>query len=152
MDECSTGTHYAPELPNIVEVEDQFIKSLTVELMREAKHNTPFRKIFGETATQLLAIHLLRRHAIVTPKINDRTYGISQNKPRDVLDYIRGNLDKEVSLASLAKLVEMSDYHFARMFKQLIGLAPHQYIAQCRMEEAMKLLKCTNLSVLPNCK
>jgi AraC family transcriptional regulator len=35
----------------------------------------------------------------------------------------------------------MSQYHFARLFKKLIGLTLHQYVIQCRIERALQLLQ-----------
>jgi AraC family transcriptional regulator len=42
-----------------------------------------------------------------------------------VIAYIHAYLDQDLSLAELASLVQLSPYHFARLFKQSTGLAPH---------------------------
>lgn len=41
----------------------------------------------------------------------------------------------------MAQLVDLSNYYFARQFKQSTGLAPHQYVTQQRIEKAKRLLK-----------
>jgi AraC family transcriptional regulator len=41
----------------------------------------------------------------------------------------------------------MSEYHFAREFKRSLGLTPKQYLTQCRIEEARRLLQTTGLKI-----
>lgn len=64
-----------------------------------------------------------------------------------VIEFIHKNLDKDLSLVSLAAVVTMSHYHFARSFKGVMGITPHQYIIQHRMEWAKQLLANTQLSI-----
>jgi AraC family transcriptional regulator len=41
----------------------------------------------------------------------------------------------------------MSEYHFARTFKQIMGVAPHRFLIERRIEHAEGLLRTTSLSV-----
>lgn len=41
----------------------------------------------------------------------------------------------------------MSPYHFVRMFKRWVGLAPHQYVIRRRLERGKELLKGTDLPI-----
>lgn len=41
----------------------------------------------------------------------------------------------------------MSEFHSAREFKRSLGLTPGQYLRQCRLEEARRLLRTTDLRV-----
>ena len=41
----------------------------------------------------------------------------------------------------------MSPYHFARVFKQSTGIAPHQFLMERRVECAKSLLRETDLSI-----
>ncbi|MEH1913155.1 helix-turn-helix transcriptional regulator [Nostoc sp.] len=42
----------------------------------------------------------------------------------------------------------MNSYSFCRWFKRLIGLSPHQYVIQCRIERAKFLLTYTQLPII----
>ncbi|MNP20508.1 Right origin-binding protein [compost metagenome] len=56
-------------------------------------------------------------------------------------DYIEGHLDQAISLGELAALCNLSEYHFARMFRESFGLPPHQYLLARRLATARKLLR-----------
>jgi len=45
----------------------------------------------------------------------------------------------------------MSQYHFSRIFKIHISVAPHQYLLQLRLRHAEKLIKYTDLPITDIC-
>lgn len=49
--------------------------------------------------------------------------------------------EENYSLASLAGQAAMSPYHFLRTFRQVVGLAPHQYLLRNRLHRAALRLK-----------
>jgi AraC family transcriptional regulator len=62
--------------------------------------------------------------------------------------YIEEHLDAGLSLEQLAAAAHLSVYHFARQFKAAIGLPPHQYVINRRVERARQLLQAgTDLSL-----
>jgi AraC family transcriptional regulator len=63
------------------------------------------------------------------------------------IDYINTHLDQELSLDQLCAIAKLSPYHFARSFKQMTGLSPHQYIICQRVERAKKLLLEAQMSI-----
>ena len=55
-------------------------------------------------------------------------------------EYLETHLSKNVSLEDLAQMAGLSPYHFSRVFRQEIGLPPHQYQIQARVARAKALL------------
>ena len=51
------------------------------------------------------------------------------------LVFIENNLKTEVSLADLARAAGYSEYHFLRIFKEVVGLTPGDYIRKRRLSE-----------------
>jgi AraC family transcriptional regulator len=47
---------------------------------------------------------------------------------------------EDLSLEVIAGELNISRYHFCRLFKQSIGITPYQYILQQRVEQAKMLL------------
>lgn len=62
-------------------------------------------------------------------------------KVRHVCQYIQGNVERKLTLASLAKEAELSRFHFQRIFKKILGITPRQYIEACRLERVRLSLR-----------
>jgi AraC family transcriptional regulator len=94
-----------------------------------------------------LAVHLLRQHTQVFIKPTAETSTLDGWKLQRLKDYIEAHLGEELTIATLATQIPMSQFHFARAFKAATGEAPHRYITQRRIERAKVLLSVTRLSV-----
>lgn len=65
-----------------------------------------------------------------------------------VKDYIYSNYDNaDLSIKKLSELVYMSHFHFLRVFKNVYGITPYQYLKRIRIERAKYLIKETNLPI-----
>ena len=104
-------------------------------------------KLYIESLRNLLAVHLLRNYnqAVVKPALEKRA--LDAYKLNKVKDFIEERLAEDLSIADLAAVVHMSQFHFARTFKAATGTSPHRYLTQRRIERAKVLLEVTRLSV-----
>jgi RNA polymerase sigma-32 factor len=87
----------------------------------------------------------IRRSCAARPPLPERSGGLLPYKLRRTTAYIQAHLAQELSLAQLASVAQTNPAHFARLFKHATGLAPHQYVIACRMEQAKRLLAETDL-------
>jgi len=71
--------------------------------------------------------------------------GLSPARTHRICEYIKSNLDQNISLEALAKMAGLSLNHFARSFKQTVGMPPHYYVLQRRIEYAQHMLRNTEL-------
>ena len=69
--------------------------------------------------------------------------GLAAHQRRHLIDYIEQHLDQPISLGELAGRCALSEYHFARMFRESFGLPPHQYLLARRLTRARELLRGT---------
>ncbi|MBC3198823.1 helix-turn-helix domain-containing protein [Pseudomonas poae] len=67
--------------------------------------------------------------------------GLAPYQRRRLVEYIEQHLHEPISLGLLAGLCALSEYHFARMFRQSFGLPPHQYLLARRLACARNLLR-----------
>ena len=83
----------------------------------------------------------------ITRLLKDSDYHSFSPVCLEVKKYIDENFRQELTLTDLANLVYVSPYHLAHVFKEEMGVPPIQYMIYCRIEEAKRLLKQSNLSV-----
>src|SRR5690606_12072370 len=62
-------------------------------------------------------------------------------------ELMRERLADDISLDELAAEAQLSPFHFARMFKQSVGVPPRVYLTQLRIEKACELLTLTDLPI-----
>jgi AraC family transcriptional regulator len=65
--------------------------------------------------------------------------------------YLREHLADQVQIKSLARLAALSPFYLIRMFKAHVGVPPHRYLTQVRIERAEELLRTSTLSVTQIC-
>jgi len=97
--------------------------------------------LYLDALANALAVQLLRHHA--TTQIHLPVYegGLPPRQLSQILDYIDAHLADDIKLADLAALLILSPFHFSRLFKQSVGLSPHQCLIQQRIERAKQLLR-----------
>jgi AraC family transcriptional regulator len=133
--------------PKLVAGIDPLIQQIALALKTSLEGDGTTTQLYGDTMANALAVHLLTHYSTHNPKLHLCHSGLSKCQLKRVLDHLHDSLDREVSLAELAAMVQMSSYHFARLFKQSIGIAPHQYHIRCRVDRAKQLLCDHNLSL-----
>lgn len=121
----------------------QIAQWLLVELQQQQIGS----RLYAESLTTMLMVHLLRNYSAVKPKIPDYKGGLARYKLRLAIAFIHENLDRDLRLKEIADLVTMSPYHFARMFKQSTGLTPHQYLVRQRLTKAQELLRSSEIAI-----
>lgn len=135
------------ELLPVLQTRDRKIDHLVQLFLSEMDNSDFSQKLYLQSLNNLLTIHLLRHYC--TRSIVLRAYegGLNQRSLRQVLEYIQTSIDQDLSLEVLANLVNMSKYHFISLFKQSVGVTPHQYVMQQRVERAKELLRDCKLSI-----
>lgn len=118
--------------------QDPLIQQLGIDLHREFQQSP--RIVYVESVIQVLATHLVRHYCTSRVVIEDALSKLSPQKLQQTIDYIHARLEQDITLSELADIVQMSQYRFARAFKQSTGIPPHQYLLAQRVERAKKLL------------
>lgn len=73
--------------------------------------------------------------------------GLAPGTTRRCQELMRARLSEDISLDELAAEAQLSPYHFARMFKQSVGVPPRVYFTQLRLEKVCELLVLTDLPI-----
>jgi Transcriptional regulator containing an amidase domain and an AraC-type DNA-binding HTH domain len=82
----------------------------------------------------------LYKHLISAYKISDC---LTNNEVfiQKAYEYIQANYQQQISVSDIATNACMSTFHFCRLFKQLTGLSPHNYLRQYRLSRSYKHLQ-----------
>lgn len=56
-------------------------------------------------------------------------------------EFIDSQFSEMLTIGQIAAVAGMSEYHFFRLFKQVVGFTPYQYILSKRMQAASELLR-----------
>ncbi len=68
-----------------------------------------------------------------------------------VISAMRGRVGDTLPLHAMAEIAHLSPYHFARVFRQVTGIPPGEFLGALRLERAKQLLLTTDLSVTEIC-
>lgn len=136
------------ELIPTFHVRDAQMEAIAMMLHTEFQQDTSGNRLYLDSLANILAVNLLRHHATQRPQLPIYEGGLPPRQLQQVLDYVDAQLDCEIKLADLAQLLDMSPFHFSRLFKQSTGKSPHQYLIQQRIERAKQLLKQTDRRII----
>jgi AraC family transcriptional regulator len=126
---------------------DQAVWDTALKLKAEVGNADPGSRQYAE-ALSLVLIHELNRLERTTPQaVRQLGGGLPAWQRKRLVEFIEEHLAEEISLATLAELVNLSLFHFARAFRQSFGVPPHRYHSARRMDRARILLQRPALSV-----
>lgn len=101
---------------------------------------------------------LLHFFVILGRNYTDKSYRFPNTKEKkwlqymgifiEVCNYINDHCTENIKLDDIAKTAGFSNSHFARLFKQVMGMSWYDYLINCRIMHAEKLLTEPNLAIM----
>jgi AraC family transcriptional regulator len=98
--------------------------------------------------TRLFATYLAEKYIAAAAEKPDFYSGLPIWQLRKVEDYVREHLGEEISVERLAQLVQLSPFHFSRVFKQATAMSPLQFVTRERITYAQQLIRETSRSLI----
>jgi AraC family transcriptional regulator len=126
----------------------QQLEAISALLIAEVQQRQSSGGLYLDSLANVLAVQLLRNYGTASAQLATYEGGLPTYQLNQVLDYIDAGLAGDIKLANLAGLLNMSPFHFGRMFKQSMGISPHQYVIQQRLERAKHLLKQSDQAII----
>ena len=109
---------------------------------------TPGKSRHVADLAQLFASYLAEKYTDAAAEKPDFRGGLPIRQLRKVEDYVREHLAEEISVEALAELVELSPFHFSRVFKEATGMSPLQFVTRERITRAQQLIRETSRSLI----
>jgi len=122
-------------------VEDALIAAVVLAVKGELETGGLYGRVYVESLTQLLALHLLRQYARIHKLVAEPRGQLSRPVIERAKELIHARLSEDLSLSEIATQIGVSPYHLTRLFKRSTGLSLHQYIIAERVAVARQLLQ-----------
>ncbi len=136
----STESWETAELVPHFATTDPLVHGIGLALKAELESNGLGGRLYVDSLSTTLFMHLFRHYSAQKPILSAQEGGLPTYRLRQVVEYMDAYLDRDLALAELAAVAQMSPNYFTQLFKQSTGLTPHQYVIQRRVERAKHLL------------
>jgi AraC family transcriptional regulator len=127
--------------------QDSRLEHLLKTLYAELREGAPAGRLFGEQVGNAVAMLLAKQYSVIRPDVYGSGGKIPSSRLKKVFDHVEAYLHQEIHLSDLASTAAMSPYYFARLFKNSIGVSPHQYVIQQRIDRAKEMLRTSKMSI-----
>src|SRR5258705_7537857 len=97
---------------------------------------------------QLFATYLAEKYTSGTLAKPESRAGLPIRQLQKVGDFVTEHLAEEISVEILAQLVQLSPFHFSRIFKQSTGMSPLRFVTRERVTRAQQLIRETSRSLI----
>jgi AraC family transcriptional regulator len=128
-----------PEIAPQFAIADAMTHSIATILDAQLAEKHPCSPTCAELLAKALAAHIFATYA--KPSFD----GPGEMRPnrmqlRRSIEFIHVHLDQKLTLEDIAAVACMSKFHYAKSFRAVMGIAPHQYLVRLRIEKARRLL------------
>jgi AraC family transcriptional regulator len=150
IEQVAEGSEIDPQRFSLIRCfgqQDLQLHQVVLMLLAELHSGGIMGRLYAESLIQVLVIHLLRHYSTVTQTITSGNRDLTRVQLQEAIDYIHAHLNRDLSLAELASVINIAPTYFARLFKQEMGISPHQYVIQQRVEQAKLMLSKTDLAI-----
>ena len=128
-------------------LEDSYLATIFLQMVGSLNWQDRADQVALYSSSQMLMVHILKNYcsrSLCSPRM---TGGLTGYQVRRVNEFVQAHLGDDISLPQLAAQVDLSEYHFARMFKKTTGQTPHQFVTSQRIELSKRLLKRNDMTL-----
>ncbi len=142
----------APRLDDLrhrpgVSVDDPVARHLLSSLLPVMKEPQRANSLFLDHVVSAMTAHLACQYAGMNPNAGIPRGGLAPWQERRAKELINASLNGELALSRLAAECGLSVRHFARAFRSSVGMPPHRWLLNRRVERAKQLLGTRALSL-----
>lgn len=95
-----------------------------------------------------IALNALEALLLMCEQINpNRSQHTVDHRIRQAMDHVTRHLDQKITLEGLSDLTGLSTSRLGHLFREVVGIAPMEFVERQRIERAKQLLTMTSLSI-----
>jgi AraC family transcriptional regulator len=127
---------------------DELLRHMGLAIAAELRAPTAGGKVLAESLALSMAARIVQSHSSIGPRSELRrtpaARGMGCARIQRVVDFMVAHLEEPIGLNDLAAVACLSPFHFARTFRNEIGVPPHRFLTALRLDHAKTLLKSGN--------
>ncbi len=137
------GCRSLPQFYTRWQFRDAGLHHLLSDIGNQFAAGWPLGRLYADLLSLRLATTLLAGQTIEPCKVAPAKGGLCNRKLQLCLEHLTESSDRDVSLSEAAKVVGLSPFHFARLFRKATGTTPYNYHMSQRIRRAKHLLSTT---------
>ncbi|MBO9707492.1 MAG: helix-turn-helix transcriptional regulator [Caulobacter sp.] len=129
------------EIRNVFQARDAMIERIAMTFLAELDRKPhPAQRLIVEGLSCAIVAHLLRHYNAFEDVELAAPPSLGPSDVAKITQYIEDNIEESIGLSDLAGLVNVSRFHFARLFKQSMGVTTRAFVEQRRISRAQSLI------------
>jgi len=128
------------QLRNVPQAKDADLCHAGVMLLDALRTRATGSEVIYESLARVFLVKLLQRYGEERHEALDFSGGFTARHYRRVLDYVEANFGQPITIEDVAREAGMSPAHFSRLFKEVLGDSPYQFVMDYRIEQAKRML------------
>lgn len=130
---------------------DRYLQNMINLFILEAtNHQAGYEFVLESLCTQI-AVNMLRQAKNNLPLLlRERNY-VERDNIKRIIEFLQEKYNEDYSLEDMARLANLSPYHFIRVFKAQTGKTPYEFLLDIKIENAKELLRFANRNITEIC-
>lgn len=84
---------------------------------------------------------------LISQKMHREATPINDSYSDRILDYIHRHYSEDISIDDISQAANLSKFYLIKMFRDMTGMTPYEYLISYRLFQSKKLLKSTDASI-----
>ena len=137
----SAGIEPVPlrQVPPVRFVTNRRVDWLCSLLVHETEALAPLGRSYFEAVAKALIIAVVSQTDVRLPDAG-HLY-VQHERIQRVVSHVESNFRSRLTIQDLARVSNLSPFHFSRLFTRLVGVTPHEYVLSCRLRFSTRLLR-----------
>ena len=128
------------QVRDVPQAEDIDLCHAGTMLLDSLRTRTTGSEVMYESLARVFLVKLLQRYGEERHEALEFSRGFTARHYKRVLDHVEANFGQPITIEDLAGVAGMSPAHFSRLFKEVLGDSPYQFVMDYRVEQAKKML------------
>lgn len=111
-----------------------------VMLLDALRNRATGSEVMYESLARIFLVKLVQRYGELRSEALDFSRGFTASHYKRVLDFVAERFGGPITIEELARVAGLSPAHFSRLFKEVIGDSPYQFVMDYRVEQAKRML------------